>query len=112
MGHPEYLLGRGCGGRGCWGFGGYFWRRDRVDLHGGKDLFQAVEDFVAVDVLGQAIFRGNRGDVQGELVAGSILEDMEVLGVALAGAFSGDGFGGAELEIAEHQLGVGRLGLR
>jgi hypothetical protein len=27
---------------------------------------------------------------------------MEVLGVALARAFAGDGFGGAEFEVAEH----------
>ena len=59
MGHPirSSLLGRGGGWRWGWGFGRDFRRLDRIDLHGRQDLFQAVEDFVAVDVLGQAIFR-------------------------------------------------------
>jgi len=122
VGHPRVgcLLGWGFGGRGSWGFGGRLYYvelhcvgldcvdLDWVDLHRGQDLFQAGEDFVAVDVLYQSFLGGVGGDVEGELVAASILEDMEVLGVALAGAFAGDGFGGAEFEVAEHQLGVGR----
>jgi len=112
VGNPtDNLLGRGCGGRRSWGFGGYFGRCDWIDLHRSEDLFQAVEDFVAVDVLHNALLGRVGGDVQGELVAGSILEDMEVLGVALARAFAGDGFGGAEFEVPEHQFGV-RVGGR
>ena len=95
------LLRWGCGWRWRRGIGGYF-GSDRIDLHRREDCFQAAEDFVAVDVLGDAVLAGDGGHVQGELVAGSILEDMEVLRVALASAFTGDGFGGAEFEVAEH----------
>ena len=71
------LLGR-CFGGGL-GFGGYLGRDcGRSDLHRRENLLEAAEDFVAVDVLGDAIGGLVRGDVQGELVAGSILEDMEV----------------------------------
>src|SRR5580700_2962974 len=98
----------GCFGRSwCGGFGGYFWSGDRINLYGRQHFLQAVEDLVAVNVLHESSFRCIGGDVEGELVAGSVLEDMEVLRVALARAFSGDGFGGAEFEITEHQLGVG-----
>ena len=97
-----HLLRWGGGGRGGWGFGCDFRSLDWVDLHGCQDLFEAVEDFVAVDVLGQTIFGRYRSDVQRELVAGSILENMEVLGIALASSLSGDRFGGAEFEVTEH----------
>ena len=91
----------------CRGFGGYFGRRrDWGDLHRSQDFFQAVEDFVAVYVLGDAVFRRDGGHVQGELVARSILEDVEVLRVALASAFSGDCFGAVQFEVSNHQLGV------
>ena len=84
------------------GFGGCFWRGDRIDFHCGQDFSQAIEDFVAIDVLHGSVAGGDGGDVQGELVAGFILEDMEVLRVALASAFTRDGFGGAEFEVSEH----------
>ena len=85
-----------------WGFGSYFGSGNRIDLDRGQDFFQAVEDFVAVDVLRDTVLGGDGGDVQGELVAGSILEGMEILRVALASAFTRDGFGGAEFEVSEH----------
>ena len=104
-GHGSLCRGGG-DRRGGRGFGGYFrGGDDGIDLHSRQDLFEAVEDLVAVDVLGDALIGGHRGDVQGKFVAGSILESMEVLRVALASSFTGDGFGGAELEVAEHQLG-------
>src|SRR5579872_2140116 len=107
------LLCRGFryGGRGG-RFGRDFGRGDWTDLHGREDLFQAAEDFVAVDVLDDAVFRGDGGDVQGELVAGSILVDMEVLRVALASSLSGHGFGGPKFEVSDQQLRTLRLRLR
>src|SRR6266568_3745544 len=100
------LLGWGFGERRSWGFGGYFWGRNRIDLHCGQDFLQAVEDSVAVHVLVDAVLGANRGYVEGEFIAGSVLEGMEVLRIALARAFPGDSFGAMELEIAELPLGV------
>ena len=55
-------------------------------------------------MLGDALVGRYRRDIQRELIAGSILEDVEILGVALARAFTGDGFGGAEFKVSEEQL--------
>ena len=85
-------------------------RLNRVDFYRVQDLLQAAEDPVAIHMLYQAFFARVGGDVERELVAGSVLIQMEVLGVALARAFAGDGFGGAELHVADQKLvGVKRL---
>ena len=103
---PPLLCRGNGGGRGRRSFGGYFGSGDRIDLYGGQDFFQAAEDFIAVDVLHDAVLRSYRSEVQRELVAGPILEEMEVLGVALTSSFAGDGFGRAKFEIADHQFGI------
>src|SRR5215470_12300097 len=98
------LRGRlGCGRSR--GFGRHFWG-DWVDLHCRQDLREACEDFVAVDVLYQAFGRGVGRHIQRELVAGSILIDMELLRVALTRAFTADGFGSAKFHVADHQLRI------
>lgn len=50
---PFHLLGGRLRSGRSGGFGGHF-RSDRIDLHRRENLFQAVEDFVAIDVLHQA----------------------------------------------------------
>src|SRR5258708_195763 len=79
-GHPDSfpLLCRSFWGGRDRGFGGHLGGGYWSDLHRRENLFEAVEDFVAVDVLDDAVLRGYRGDVQGELVARSILVDVEV----------------------------------
>src|SRR5579863_6326029 len=77
-----------------------------VELHRLENLLEAAEDTVAIDVLHESFFGGVGGDVQRELVAGSILINVEVLGVTLPCAFAGDGFGGAEFHVSEQELGV------
>src|SRR5579862_5410019 len=106
------LLCGSWGWRLRWSFGGYFGSGDRIDLHRGQDFFQAVEDFVAIDVLHNAVFGSDGGHVDGELVAGPILEDMEILRVALASAFAGDGFGGAQFQVTQNELGAGGRSFR
>src|ERR1700724_3437019 len=63
----------------------------RSDLQCGQDLFQPAEDFVVIYVFGSSPGAvSDCANLYRELVAGAILEDVKVFGIALLAAFSSD----------------------
>ena len=90
----------------CRGFGGYFGsRRDWGDGTVARIISRRSKTIHRDLLLGDGVFRSDGGDVQGGFRR-SILEDVGVFRVALAGAFTGEASAAEEFEVSNHQLGV------
>jgi hypothetical protein len=84
---------------------GFFWNGGGLYLYRGKDPIQLAKYLVAIDRLGSIGVVIDCGlHAQREFVAGSVLEDVIVLGIGLLGRVSGGAFDCVEFRRAQFHL--------